>query len=368
KTPTPYLETENGKRLHKRDLISQFLAVAFSEEIWKTTWKDNSHIQPFEYNYREDLDEEDRSKRTRFFANPPFDEYAFRDDDLPRHNTLQRWEDNVDIGFFLPGEYQGLQNGMTDHRIDEIRSYISEFANQISDATGLQIQLADSDAESTNTRIRIVLLENNLIQNYFKAFRVYTGGSYSLPDGIFHFSYEGISSGLTEFTPNALSQVDGYLIPEADNRLGYAVCKIFPYSEAPVLKALIGECLLRSMGLPSRRNLNGRHLLSIWNKSHDEYSLRDTIHGSEASISQNKSRQLTLQNFSKSYPSHLTDMEMVPDRASSLDLALLAILYCQDLKSGMDKYQTIKALTKSNNCVEKTLRTNEDENDINIQK
>jgi|GEM_PF-2792266 len=71
------------------------------------------------------------------------------------------------------------------------------------------------------------------------------------------------------FTAGSEQQVDGYLLPAADNSIGMAFCFINAFHPPEILQALVRECLVRSMGLPESsdtRSVYYRHAItSLWN-------------------------------------------------------------------------------------------------------
>lgn len=68
------------------------------------------------------------------------------------------------------------------------------------------------------------------------------------------------------FTSYTDQQVDGYLLPNADNSIGMSFCFIGANRlEPPILRALVRECLVRSLGLPNAPSLLPTMLLGLWN-------------------------------------------------------------------------------------------------------
>lgn len=77
------------------------------------------------------------------------------------------------------------------------------------------------------------------------------------------------------FTPEASQQVDGYLLPEADNSIGMSFCFITIDHAPETLKGLTRECLLRSLGLTGALWENATALLGHWNDPEQLLTLRE---------------------------------------------------------------------------------------------
>lgn len=71
------------------------------------------------------------------------------------------------------------------------------------------------------------------------------------------------------FTAGSEHQVDGYLLPAADNSIGMAFCFINAFHPPEIVQALVRECLVRAMGLPESSDTRSPHynhgITSLWN-------------------------------------------------------------------------------------------------------
>lgn len=343
-----------GEDFFKKDLIYDFSKIAINYSLWRTYGSEKSKIQQFDNRYNS----ESWTPSGLYERMPkPFRKYALREDGLPHLGVINKWETPVNVGFYLPQYYYGKRDGFTDHNIDKIKSFAEMSVKELSEITGLQIGIYELEDERDKTedfaRIRIVPLKNNLIKNYFKSYRIYRGSHYMWPEGVFVPMYQDSLIGMVEYTPDTLSQVDGYFIPEVDDSIGLAVCNIYPYQEDYVLKALVQECLLRSLGLPSISPNTEKTLLGHWNKAHDKYSKREMT-DKNAHFPQ-KGGNITI-DFPASYPSDLSDKEAVPEDITAYDKAMLKLLYCPDIKAGMDMNILLKTLFESNSCFTSILK------------
>lgn len=115
-------------------------------------------------------------------------------------------------------------------------------------------------------------------------------------------------------------QPDGYLLPFHNGSLGMAVCKIYPGYPEGVVKAMISECLMRSLGLPGVSGMKETtSVLTDWN----------------ANFRQNLDPDLS------AYHKYL-----------KYDRLLMKLLYCPALKSGMTADEATEALSKNKfDCV-----------------
>lgn len=81
----------------------------------------------------------------------------------------------------------------------------------------------------------------------------------------FRADFEQYLSTAVLFTPEAERQVDGYLLPNADNSIGMSFCFITIDHSPEMIKGLVRECLVRSLGLTQAPYDNGTALLGYWN-------------------------------------------------------------------------------------------------------
>lgn len=110
------------------------------------------------------------------------------------------------------------------------------------------------------------------------------------------------------FTPYSYQQVDGYILPNADNSIGMAFCYLNENLKEDVIKKLIQECLVRSLGLTSAYGFD-KGVLSLWNDSFFQPKHLRQYHDSQA----------------------VTGI-------SDFDLEMLSILYRKDIQPGMSVY------------------------------
>lgn len=125
-------------------------------------------------------------------------------------------------------------------------------------------------------------------------------------------------------------QVDGYLLPNADNSIGLSFCFIYvPTNQS--IAALARECLLRSLGLPNAPQLVPTMALGLWNGEIPE-AMRRIILG--------------IRNPPSDLPQQLQSKEWGPSQPpiTEFDRFIIRTLYSQSIPPGMsvpDFYRTV---------------------------
>lgn len=336
---------------YKKHLFNDLINTAINTDYWNTGYYNND-LNAFDYNFRIFEKEhnilKNRATAVGFFINEsqPFFKYAMWNDKLPKHGVINKWElDKIKIGFQFPLAKKTYDlREITDHRIDEIKAAAQKAIPEIEKYTGLKFEVTDG----LDAQILILPAAYNRIRNYFKYSRTRHHHDSTI------FAYESIIFGKVEFTPKSLSQVDGYLIANDDNSIGMAICRIFPYSEEKMLERLVQECLVRSTGLPGMAKNFNKTILGNWNRAHDAFSLRDTVkRTSEDKVKLSPKYEnvsVEKENFPDHYPSELTNWDDVPDGITDYDAAMMKLLYCPVIKSGMDVNEAAYNLYNNEEC------------------
>ncbi len=318
-----------------------------------------------------------------FSKSPVFSEYFYRPHGIPDREGVYKWtRQKVKIGFYWPR--QNLSNMpnpwwhgditrencddnlflSADNRLlragecQEIADHVNTLIPELEKITGLDLhlQMPWEDAENTledYARIRIIPVFLNPQKNFFKIFRY---GTPSKQEMLTHdiVAREVNLVGAVSYTTDVRSQVDGYLLPEADNSLGMSVCKIMHVVGRDMMKALITECLLRALGLPDISKSNDRALLGNWNKEYDSFSKLEDLDGRE----QGRVWEGTGSDAHISY-FHLAKEEEFPKinkdlrsymSFSDYDKMMAKLLYCPAVKAGMKKEQVRDVLAKTDMC------------------
>ena len=320
-------------------LINDFLNIAFSNvfggAFTKTYW-DKSSIWTRKDNYRVEI----------FPKEAWWDEYINYPNGLPNHNVIHKWTKDIAIGIDWPQREDGrlytynnqqlleheYERGRRQHYKSIIRN-IPDWLPEIENITGLSVRFILPDQQSERTKdhadIRIVPLMPGEAINFFHYTPFPHGTALHNNPNFFEFYY----AAAVPFTPKTKTQVYGYILPEKDNSIGMAVCKINPTLPDDLMQSLLSECLLRALGLPNLSGLTDRSLTGHWNKSHrEEIKVRTDI----------------------KFLDHLTDKSRLFKQPTGYDKFLASVLYCPEVKSGMDKYEVMTALRKSE-CFSKLL-------------
>ncbi|TNE32964.1 MAG: hypothetical protein EP349_00470 [Alphaproteobacteria bacterium] len=338
---------------------TDFIAAAFSNEIWgKHDYNQHSTTLLLD-----GLTSAESRKWRSENQQEWWYKYALYPDGLPRHNAINKWTQEIRISF----DWE-----KSDH---DYKSHITSLITEIKKITGLPVKLVQ---ENPNLRIRGLIY--NDLENYFKFSHEtpHTHSEYPSP-----FRYERYFAAGIPFTPRAKAQVDGYILPESDNSIGYAECRISPFVGTDLTETLITECLLRALGLPEI--INGieekikdakfppqfhqrlyelarergtfdpnNSLLGRWNKAHEAHSKIGWEDGDSAywHFDENGDFRIpvvypTPEQRKENFPRHLTDKDHLFKNFTPYDRLMASTLYCPDIKPGMDKYQVLMTLKDS---------------------
>lgn len=132
----------------------------------------------------------------------------------------------------------------------------------------------------------------------------------------FREQVESALSTAVYFTPYSYQQVDGYILPNADNSIGMAFCYLNKDLNEDIIKRLLQECLVRSLGLTNAYGFD-KGVLSLWNDSFFQPKHLRQYHDSQAVTG-----------------------------VSDFDLRMLGILYRKDIEPGMSVYDVQRLFNK----------------------
>lgn len=260
--------------------------------------------------YAESLDSEESKKH--FYSikekSPDFAEYVYRQKGLPDPHAVHKWTGSIKIGLGwqeirLPTDGEGATAyipfglGLYDKKRIEPYPFFKEqiltMIPVLEELTGLKISFVDPEDPQELTehyaRIRIVPMVDP------QKWRKRDAGSSYLASSI-----EEALDTAVRVESNDPHGMDGFFIPEADNSISYAACKIDPTLKQATVKQLISECLMSVLGLPGRSN-------------------------GDSSLLESRER-------------------------------MLSVLYCGEIKAGMNLYELIKTLKINNNCFSRMQR------------
>lgn len=297
-------------------------------------------------------------------AYPWFVQYV-NPEKLPDKDVVHKWEGEITIGFDWPTyslscseeNFSTCRSPASTRNEDSEVGYnrlqtlaeeqIKILIPEISNLTGLPVRYippnTKENASRRYARIRIVPITTTGQNNFFKQahlkppanFRIYSRGFSETEDAL---------QGVVPFTPEARSQVEGYLLPLPDNSLGMSVCKIVEGLPPSLTKSLVTECLIRSLGFPALLK-QSPSALSNWNNGFDSTSMIYELDGPKA-------LQVDELKTSARYAAQIEYTDGAPKSFSLLDKALIGSLYCNHVKSGMSRKELVAVIT-SNNCREK---------------
>ena len=303
--------------------------------------------------------------REHWGASPPsLLEYVFRKNGRPKFDSLSRWEQDISIGVGVPFS----NTRAVDKAFFETVKEALPFLAAMKEHTGRNVKLLAPNEESADAfaKIRIIPLDHFPIQNKFK--RIFQGrqplpfpvnrgeeksdlNAFDKIDTLEQFFTDAI-----RFTPRTRAQVDGYYLTNKDNEIELAVCYVWMGHSDQVKRALIKECVLRSMGMPEQTIFYQRSSLSPWNKAYDPYSLLPVLDPERAkpdarimidSARVEGSDVLKSPHYDEIFPAKLDNKSDLPtEMLTDFERVMLRLLYCKDLSAGLSRYEVIRRFSQ----------------------
>jgi len=395
----------DGKKYRRSDLIADFVQAAFSDTMWNEDTGEDYHdffsrrLYLLSRKYKGTADEYTDGLHAYRFSG--------KEGVLPKLGVINKWStDQVAVSIDWPifsanNSTANIINkdGRTISRWSDFASnpdatyslleeIIQEVLPDIQKGTGLKISfqspLSEKERSKDYARIRIVPVGAIWQKNFFKMYKL----NHRLFPHVGEYSflkeeYAGALNGVS-FTPWQRSQVDGYLLPDANNALGSVICKVVPAIDRQLLKSLISECLVRAMGLPALVKSNDEVLLGAWNKAYDPYSklveldgrvaalYRYVAPGSKPSLKSILDKvDVTVEerneiireylspknNFTPNYAPEREFMSLKVEQnkehgVTDFDRMMLKLIFCKAIKSGMTRHDVISVLAGEKACWE----------------
>lgn len=269
--------------------------------------------------------------------------YIYRKDGIPRYGSINKWENRVRIGIGWP-EYalDGRQplGKISQPELNVFRRYIGEEIKSslpaLRAATGLEIDFVapDDDIERgpAHAEIRIVPVQWREVRGWLPN----SENTKNIE------SYERWLFGAVLFASSDHRYMEGYLLPNQDNSLGMAVCKIMAMdiSESS-FRGLVRECLVRSMGLPGMSRLNAGSLVGPWHEVTNEGAKQNS---DDIVLATPPDPLLDARN------SYRLTVRSLPDGIPEYDRVMLSLLYCDSITPGMDKNAIVDIFTRKSLC------------------
>jgi len=295
-------------------------------------------------------------------------EGLFREKGMPRFLAINKWKGRVKISIGYPNDLKPMKDEAppnnlkatylndygvfaTHYRvskdgkisnIDYIKPdskaaldealplVVSEIKREIPalrDATKLDISYIDHQAETSSdyAHLRVVIVNEPL------RWETAVKQDHVVPSGVPHplltshggpllptrnVEFRDLMPSLlsaVRFTPQSEQQVDGFYLPAADNTIGMSFCFVNAKTQPDLMKALVRECLLRSMGLPQAApTIKPDSVLTLW-------------HDINGFMPENRQQ------------------DVLPE-ITELDRYLLAMLYNDDIKPGLSPNEVGKVI------------------------
>lgn len=372
----------DGEIYRKPELIDNFINVAFSELPWNSDMTPEDRDLMYQRFFGPEPEPWPTAKSSSASEDhiPWFKPHLGENLKLPLNprNVINRWDGmSITVGIDWPrfmedasktrwerNAHPGYMENdpATPYSIKGAESFYSKFTEIIkkqlsvlSDAIGADIRLIEPTDKTDRTRSHATI-------------RIIPGASASLSHALqmpihgFHpETYEKTLFNGVLLESVTRSYMYGYLLPDSSLSLDFAICKVDPTLKDVMLAALVHECLVRTLGLPSMSE-NEESILSYWHSRPEErlnfgrYSFESggqiiessSFEGDderydakgkhdEAEMLRKSTRWISLkQPFGKKIP--------------KLDLVMLSFLYCPELKSGMTPDEARAALQKSEAC------------------
>lgn len=341
------IETKTGRQYSEATerTIWDFTNVAFSSSIWLENSSDaTSVLAPIKA-----YSVEDRHKRKT--SETWVSEYIHRPKGLPAHDRIVKWNKPVGVGIGWPIFGTGNSDDWkpSSSVLDLAEDQIKKLLPDLRTATGLPIEFIPSTDSREKTkefaRVRIVFIPTTNLWNHFKVLNVFPNSTVEN----WHYQLNSRYVGAIPFTASSKAQVDGFLLPNADNTLGLAVCRILSTLPQNIMRTLISECLVRSMGLPELSRLSTKALVGPWNSAYDRTEKLPATDADAIVWPGMRDKTLAAEKFYATLPPAEGSVEH-SGALTEYDKTLLSLLYCAAIKSGSDKYGVMAALVSHPNC------------------
>jgi hypothetical protein len=309
----------DGKAYTKDQLVSDFFQSAFPRYLWQ----EDSFLQSGFFNNFPMPYWPDNGHRGKY------SEAIFRNNGLPKFETFNRWKNNSDIPVILYLDFPGGEF------VNTMESLITELSGSLASATGLKVSYAGlsvSEDVDKNSQISIYMWRDMFKRDHlYKSPRLgaeYAPGEERLigemtPSQGRQKNHASLHGAL-RFTPMHKKQVDGFIIPDANNYITRAECDIWPLHPKSILNALIQECIFRSLGFLETSQFGDPSTLRTWNIMGALPEKTDSVSSSISSI--------------------------MKTGVSEYDLAILSLAYCPDIHPGMGRYELLAKFYSSNAC------------------
>lgn len=328
-----------GNFYSKTDLVADFSRVAISSSGWLDDAPDFSGVYP---RYDGDLGGLKSMQ-------PLLYEYIARTKGYPVPAALVKWNKSITIGIGWPATEildndgnivtrygSGLDPwGQGSRQVPPVfKKQVTSLLAELSELTGLPVEFIEEERADIRTQARIRIIPTTLQNSRLNI------------ENMDAYTIEPYFKAGVPFTPFEFGQVDGYVLPNSDNSIGFAVCRIDPSQSENVIRVLIKECLVRSVGLTGLSTLGADSVLAHWNKSADDYI--------RVYLQKKKSGKSVGQ-----YKAPSPDVSRLSDGFNSYDRFMISLLYCKQLTAGENIYKIQETLFLSDTCFNSAVQEKE---------
>ena len=323
----------DGEVFNKEQIIKNFVNSVISAYI-PSRYLPNASGLPFpEFLFSEFYELDRLTKQYPWFAN-----FIYFQEGMPDYVVVNKWNSPIRISIGWPnnlepfsvvptensplGERYIYSENDNSEKYEKILSEeVARIASDLSDITGLDIQFLPRSAETLesygNVRINFISPEyqkDKFFKTDHKKSRSISTPAWPKPLSIEHIQEWFLSA--VHYTPYSDKQVEGYFIPNFKNEIQFAACAIHSGHEDMIMRALIRECIVRSLGFPNGQELTPNSTIGLWNDK-DAWFVR---------------------NLKKPFPLS------APSTVTQIDKYFLTLLYANEIQAGMDPRELTRTL------------------------
>jgi hypothetical protein len=266
---------------------------------------------------------------------------------------------------------------MKDGRENIISNAVSVIEKQLpalSQAIGKEINIIHPrdvwDSTSEHARIRIIPDANMRYRSWLQSPAPYGGDAYP--------SEEGFLNGVL-FQSYTRRYFDGYLLPENNHEIDMSICKVAPHLDVIFYTALLNECLVRTLGIPGMSNSSDSVLshwhtkpetllkYSAWFKIGDRFAdpmgekqklkyadmleKQANVYDDPKKLEQADAMRKAFENDKR----EILDEQKLKSFSTitAYDKFMLQILYCPNIKNGMNPSEVREILSTTESCFKK---------------
>lgn len=221
-----------------------------------------------------------------------------------------------------------------------IKDVVQGLSSQVMDLTGLPVRYVDRDAPgAADANLRIIYVSDidswDTLYKKNNANTVRDRRDVSVP---YRPDIEDLIDTKIEFTPGDNNRVDGYVIANQNNVIEMSYCYVWEGHREIMLRALVTECMLRSLGAIYKID-DVHSFLGSWNVPYNKASLETNTPLAKwnkfSALRPDQKEELIQAN---------TKEDAIPGSLSAWDSLVIGFLYHPAVRPG-DHHAAIKQLT-----------------------